>query len=70
MTRTKSSHTGYKSSVTGRFAKRSYAKRYPSRTQKESIPNPGHGDTGRSKSADLSRFSTDQRIMVTNGKMK
>lgn len=45
----KDSHTGHRSSVTGRFVKESYAKRYPQRTQKESIPNPGHGDTGRSK---------------------
>ena len=45
----KSSHTGHRSSVTGQFVKGSYAKRYPNRTQKESIPNPGHGDTGRSK---------------------
>jgi hypothetical protein len=44
----KKSHTGHRSSVTGRFVKESYAKRYPSRTQKESIPNPGHGVTGRS----------------------
>lgn len=45
----KDSHTGHRSSVTGRFVKESYANRCPSRTQKESIPNPGHGDTGRRK---------------------
>ena len=45
----KNSHTGHRSSVTGRFVKESYAKCYPNRTQKESIPNPGHGDTGRDK---------------------
>ena len=44
----RNSHTGYRSSVTGRFVKKSYAKRFPNRTQKESIPNPGRGDTGRS----------------------
>lgn len=45
----KDSHPGHRSSVTGRFVKEGYAKRYPHRTQKESIPNPGHGDTGRGK---------------------
>lgn len=45
----KNSHTGYRSSVSGQFVKESYAKRYPARTQKESIPDAGHGDTGRSK---------------------
>jgi tetratricopeptide (TPR) repeat protein len=45
----KKSHTGHRSSVTGRFVKEGYAKRYPHRTQTESIPNPGHGDTGRGK---------------------
>jgi len=45
----KNSHTGYRSSVSGRFVKEGYAKRYPNRTQKESIPNPGRGDTGRGK---------------------
>lgn len=45
----KNSHTGHRSSVTGRFVKEGYAKRYPDRTQKESIPDPGHGDTGRTK---------------------
>lgn len=45
----KNSRTGHRSSVTGRFVKKSYADRYPHRTQKESIPNPGRGDTGRKK---------------------
>jgi len=45
----KKTHTGHRSSVTGRFVKESYAKRYPSRTQKEAIPNPGRGDTGSGK---------------------
>lgn len=45
----KNSHTDHRSSVTGRFLKEGYAKRYPHRSQKESIPDPGRGDTGRSK---------------------
>ena len=49
MPRKKTSHTGHRSSVSGRFVKEGYAKRYPNRTQKESIPNAGHGDTGRGK---------------------
>ena len=49
MARKNDSHTGYRSSVSGRFVKEGYAKRYPARTQKESIPNPGHGTTGRGK---------------------
>ena len=45
----KDSHTGHRSSKTGRFVKGSYAKKHPDTTQKESIPNPGRGDTGRRK---------------------
>ena len=45
----KKSHTGHRSSKTGRFVKEDYAKKHPSTTQKESIPNPGRGDTGRGK---------------------
>jgi len=45
----KDSHTGHRSSETGQFVKEGAAKRNPSKTQKESIPNPGHGDTGRGK---------------------
>jgi hypothetical protein len=45
----KASHPGYRSSTSGQFVKESYAKRNPERTQRESIPNPGRGDTGRSK---------------------
>ena len=48
MTR-KQSHAGHRSSKTGRFVKESYAKKNPDKTQKESIPNPGRGDTGRGK---------------------
>ncbi len=49
MTKTKHSHTGYRSSKTGRFVPKKHAERNPSTTQKESIPNPGRGDTGRRK---------------------
>jgi hypothetical protein len=45
----KNSHTGYRSSNTGKFVRESYAKSHKSSTQKESIPNPGRGDTGRGK---------------------
>ena len=45
----KQSHTGHRSSTSGRFVTESYAKRNPARTQRESIPNPGRGDTGRGK---------------------
>jgi hypothetical protein len=45
----KNSHTGYRSSKDGQFVTEKYAKRYPDITQKESIPNPGRGDTGRGK---------------------
>ena len=45
----KNSHTGYRSSKTGRFVTRRQAERSPSTTQKESIPNSGRGDTGRGK---------------------
>lgn len=44
----KQSHTGYRSSKTGQFVTEKKAKNSPSTTQKESIPNPGKGDTGRS----------------------
>ena len=43
--RSSRSHTGYRSSKTGRFVKESHAKRHPSTTQKERIPNAGRGDT-------------------------
>jgi len=44
----KQSHTGHRSSKTGQFVTEKYAKTHPATTQKESIPNPGRGDTGRS----------------------
>jgi hypothetical protein len=43
----KKSHTGNRSSKSGEFVTGSYAKKHPATTQKESIPNPGRGDTGR-----------------------
>ena len=44
----KQSHTGHRSSQSGQFVTEKYGKTHPSTTQKESIPNPGKGDTGRS----------------------
>jgi hypothetical protein len=41
-------HTGYRDSKTGLFVTQRTAERRPASTQKESIPNPGRGDTGRS----------------------
>jgi|APLak6261658528_1056013.scaffolds.fasta_scaffold399087_1 hypothetical protein len=41
------SHPGYRDSDSGQFVKESYAKKNPRTTQKESIPNPGRGDTNR-----------------------
>ena len=43
----KNSHTGHRSSKTGRFVTERYAQQHSSATQRESIPNPGRGDTGR-----------------------
>jgi hypothetical protein len=43
------SHPGYRDSETGQFVRKEYAKKHPRTTQKERIPNPGRGDTGRSK---------------------
>lgn len=43
----KQGHTGYRSSKSGQFVNETYAKRHPATTQKETIPNAGHGDTGR-----------------------
>jgi len=45
----KKSHPGHRDSKSGEFVKPEYAKRHPATTQKESIPNPGRGDTGRGK---------------------
>lgn len=45
----KQSHTGYRDSKNGQFITEREAKRRPSTTQKESIPKPGYGDTGRGK---------------------
>ena len=43
------SHTGYRSADTGRFVTKDYADKHRKTTVKESIPNPGEGDTGRGK---------------------
>ncbi len=43
----KNSHTGYRDSKNGHFVTEKVAERRPATTQKESIPNPGRGDTGR-----------------------
>ena len=41
-------HTGLlESRISGRFVTERHAKAHPNTTQKESIPNPGRGDTGR-----------------------
>lgn len=45
----KDSHTGYRDSKNGQFTTKEDAQRHPKTTQKESIPNPGKGDTGRGK---------------------
>ena len=45
----KHSHIGHRDSKTGQLVTKSYANRHPNTTQKESIPNPGRRDTGRSK---------------------
>jgi hypothetical protein len=45
----KNSHTGHRDSENGQFVTKKYAERHPRTTQQESIPNPGRGDTDRSK---------------------
>lgn len=45
----KNSHPGHRDSKTGQFVTKKYADSHKSTTQKESIPNPGRGDTGRGK---------------------
>lgn len=45
----KNSHTGYRDSKNGQFVTEQVAKRRPATTQRESIPKPGRGDTGRGK---------------------
>jgi hypothetical protein len=42
-------HKGARSSETGQFVPLKEADKHPKTTQKETIPNPGYGDTGRSK---------------------
>jgi hypothetical protein len=43
----KQSHMGFRDSKSGQFVTEKTAERRPSTTQRESIPNPGRGDTGR-----------------------
>lgn len=43
------SHLGGRDSRTGHFIPVSEARRHPSTSQVERIPNPGRGDTGRGK---------------------
>lgn len=45
----KHSHPGYRDSKNGQFITEREANRRPATTQRESIPNPGRGDTGRGK---------------------
>jgi hypothetical protein len=45
----KQSHTGYRDSRNGQFVPKETAQKRPATTQRESIPNPGRGDTGRGK---------------------
>lgn len=45
----RNARTGYRSAETGRFVTKETADRKPRTTVKEQIPNPGRGDTGRSK---------------------
>ena len=46
---TKKTHTGYRDSKDGQFITKKEAERRPATTTKESIQNPGRGDTGRGK---------------------
>jgi hypothetical protein len=52
----KPSQTGHRDSKTGRFVTRTYAKRHPDTTQRESIPNPGRGNTGRGTGVETTPF--------------
>lgn len=49
MTEKKRTHLAVRDSTTGEFVRKSEAKRRPSTTQTERVPNPGYGDTGRGK---------------------
>jgi hypothetical protein len=42
------SHTGHRSSVSGKFVTEKYANNHPRTTQTERVPNPGRGDSDRS----------------------
>jgi hypothetical protein len=43
------SHPGYRDSIDGQFVTRRYAEQHPKTTLKESIPNPGRGDSDKRK---------------------
>ncbi len=45
----KSGHYEHRSSESGRFVTEKYADKHPSTTQREIIPNPGRGDSDKSK---------------------
>jgi hypothetical protein len=45
----KNGHVGVRDTISGQFVKKGTEIRRPSTTVREIIPNPGHGDTGRSK---------------------
>lgn len=47
MSKERKAFRGARDSETGRFVTEEYADRHPDKTQKENIPLPGHGDTGR-----------------------
>ena len=49
MAKSKDSHTGYRDAESGKMVTEDYAKKHPKTTVKESVPNPGRGDTGRGK---------------------
>lgn len=43
----KTGHTGYRDNDSGEFVTKKYGESHPKSTTKETIPNPGRGDTGR-----------------------
>jgi len=48
----KNSNNGYRNSRNSKFVKEEYAKKHKATTQKESVPNPGKGNTDRTKRRD------------------
>ncbi|KAF0142274.1 MAG: hypothetical protein FD153_622 [Rhodospirillaceae bacterium] len=45
----KNSRHGYRDSRNGQFVKKKYTEKHKETTQKESIPNPGRGNTDKTK---------------------